>query len=121
MTLLISGMMPLQGRHLEKLALCSVNVMKAHLIELISEIHYIPQPSPQQANVSDCGIHVLYNTRVLLQRLMHPVYRPARPWDLSDIDPDTAQNRAALRMLFQQRLTERLSSSAERESQEYTS
>ena len=79
------------------------------------EFHYVPQPSPQQANVSDCGIHVLYNTRVLIQRLMFPIYRPERPWDLSDIQPDTQQNRAALRMLFQQRLIER-SSTADRES-----
>jgi Ulp1 family protease len=72
------------------------------------EFHYVRQPSPQQANVSDCGVHVLYNTRVLIQRLMVPMYRPERPWDLSDIDPDTSGNRAALRSLFQQKLVERL-------------
>ena len=47
---------------------------------------------------------------------MYPVYRPERPWDLSDVNPDTPENRVALRMLFQQRLFERGSSSAERES-----
>jgi Ulp1 family protease len=86
-----------------------------------SAFHYIPQPCPQQANVSDCGIHVLYNTRVLIQRLMYPIYRPERPWDLSDINPDTPKNRAELRMLFQQKLIERASSSAERESHDYIS
>jgi hypothetical protein len=48
---------------------------------------------------------------------MYPVFRPERPWDLSDVNPDTPVNRAALRMLFQQRLVERGSSSADRESQ----
>jgi len=47
---------------------------------------------------------------------MYPVYRPERPWDLSDVHPDTPENRAALRMLFQQRLIERGSSSADLES-----
>jgi len=75
---------------------------------LNEQFHYVRQPSPQQENVSDCGVHVLYNTRVLIQRLMVPAYRPERPWDLSDIDPDTSSNRAALRQLFQQKLGERL-------------
>jgi len=83
-------------------------------ILLNEQFNYVRQPSPQQANDSDCGVHVLYNTRVLIQRLMHPKYRPDRPWDLSDIEPDTVQNRAALRMLFQQKLIERLSSNNDR-------
>jgi len=85
------------------------------IANLPKDFSYIRQPCPQQLNVSDCGVHVLYNTRVLIQRLMYPAYRPERPWDLSDIRPDTPQNRAALRMLFQQKLLERLSST-ERES-----
>lgn len=71
---------------------------------------YATQPCPQQANVSDCGIHVLYNTRVIVQRIMYGNYRPKHPWDLSDIDPDTAKNRADLRMLFQRRFPQSSSS-----------
>jgi len=78
-------------------------------------LEFIPQPCPQQQNVSDCGVHALYNTRVLIQRLMHPSYRPARPWDLSDIEPDTPKNRAELRALFQQKWVERITANAERE------
>lgn len=85
----------------------------------LQELRFVPQPSPQQVNQSDCGVHVLYNTRVLIQRLMHPMYRPERPWDLSDVVPDTDQNRAALRNLFQQRLIQRLSMSASSESTWY--
>ena len=48
---------------------------------------------------------------------MYAQYRPDRPWDLSDINPDTAANRAALRALFQQRLQEESDSISEVASQ----
>jgi hypothetical protein len=48
---------------------------------------------------------------------MYAQYRPDRPWDLSDITPDTAANRAALRELFQARLQEESDSNAEHDSQ----
>jgi len=82
---------------------------------------FVPQHCPQQANVSDCGVHALYNTRVLIQRLMHPAYRPAQPWSLADIEPNTSQNRAELRALFQQKWIERVTANAERVSNDMTS
>lgn len=48
---------------------------------------------------------------------MYAQYRPDRPWDLSDITPDTPGNRAALRMLFQAQLQEESDSNAENDSQ----
>jgi len=99
------------GLHYDSLSQRNYEVAKktldkiSHLMN--EELRFVPQPSPQQANQSDCGVHVLYNTRVLVQRLMHPMYRPEMPWDLSDVVPDTDQNRTALRNLFQERLLAR--------------
>jgi len=68
---------------------------------LSTNFRYYRQPCPQQANISDCGIHVLYNTRVLISRMLYPNLRPNQPWDLSNLNPDTAKNRRELRDLYE--------------------
>lgn len=91
--------------HWAKLVLCWGNVTHQELITFLTakDFRYYRQPCPQQENTADCGIHVLYNTRVLISRMLYPNLRPNQPWDLSNINPDTAKNRRELRNLYESR------------------